>query len=127
MRRTPMCHRHASPVRCLPAVVDLEYPGGTLPAEGYRCPRCGHELFDAEQVEQAQKRARELGLHGIERSSRRKLRQVGSSLSVTLDPELLRELFPHAKAGDEVEVGREGSRIVIRPVRAHSKRDRSAA
>lgn len=96
--------------------MEIRYPGGPLPVEGYRCPRCGEELFTGEQVLAGERRAAALGLYGPRRLSRRKLRQVGSSLSVTLDRGILRELLPHAKAGDEVEVGLEGDKIVIRPV-----------
>lgn len=64
-----------------------------------------------------QRRAHDLGLFGMERASKRKLRQVGSSLSVTLDPELLNEIVPGARAGDEVEVGLEGGKLVIRKAR----------
>lgn len=101
---------------CVPAIIQLSYPGGVLPAEGFRCPVCGEEMFTGEQVETNQRRASALGFYGMERVSRRKLRQVGSSLSVTLDPAILRDLMPNAKAGDEVEVGREGKKIVIRPL-----------
>lgn len=107
---------HVPKVPCVAAIVDVMYPRGSLPAEGYRCPVCGEELFTLTQLEASQRRARALGLFGPERVSRRKLRQVGTSLSVTLDKGLLRELMPDAKAGDEVEVGLEGGKIVIRPL-----------
>ena len=97
-------------------MVQVTYPGGPLLVEGYRCPLCGEELFTGEQVELSQRRAEKLGLFGPRRVSRRKLRQVGSSLSVTLDRGILRELMPDAKAGDEVEVGLEGDKIVIRAI-----------
>lgn len=100
----------------MPAIVEIRYPGGPLPLEGYRCPKCGEELFTGEQVEAGERRARALGLYGARRVTRRKLRQVGSSLSVTLDRGILSELLPGAKAGDEVEVGLEGDKIVIRPL-----------
>lgn len=107
---------HTPKVPCVPAIVVVNYPGGTLPVEGFRCPVCGEELFTGDQVAESQRRAEELGLFGPRRVSRRKLRQVGSSLSVTLDRDILRELLPDAKAGDEVEIGLEGDKIVIRAV-----------
>lgn len=82
--------------------------------EGFRCPQCGEELFTGDQVEEGQRRAQKLGLFGPQRVSRRKLRQVGSSLSITLDRGILQKILPGAKAGDELEVGLEGDRIVIR-------------
>lgn len=112
----PTCPHGLRKVACEPAVVELAYPSGTLLAEGFRCPECGEEWFTGEQVDTNQRRATTLGLFGPDRVSRRKLRQVGSSLSVTLDAALLRELMPDVKAGDEVEIGREGKRIVIRAV-----------
>lgn len=112
----PRCYRHTPKAACVLAVVEVTYPAGKLLVEGFRCPLCGEEYFTGDQVAESQRRAEELGLFGPRRVSRRKLRQVGSSLSVTLDRGILRELLPDAKAGDEVEVGLEGDKIVIRPV-----------
>ena len=112
----PHCWRHTPRVACVPAILEIRYPGGPLPLEGYRCPQCGEELFTGDQVLVGERRAAALGLYGPRRVSRRKLRQVGSSLSVTLDRGLLRELMPDAKPGDEVEIGLEGDKIVIRAV-----------
>jgi DNA-binding MarR family transcriptional regulator len=112
----PHCGRHDAPRRMVPAVIDVQFPRGALPVAGYRCPEDGEEMFDGEAVQRAQERARELGLFGAERVTRRKLRQVGSSLSVTLDPEVLEKILPGAKPGDEVEVGLEGDKIVVRRV-----------
>lgn len=94
----------------------LQFPYGDLPVEGLRCPTCGEELLVGGEVDAMTAKARALGLLGLEHSSSRKLRRTGTSISVTLDPELLALIAPGAKAGDRVTVGRLGNRIVIEPV-----------
>lgn len=96
------------------AVVEVRFPLGTLPCRGYRCPTCGREDVLGSDAGDLQELARRLGLFGPERRSRRKLMRTGGSIAVTLDPELLRSVLGHARAGAVVEVGLEGERIVIR-------------
>lgn len=95
------------------AVVELEFPGGRLPVKGLQCPSCGNEVVSAGAIERITATARELGLLGIDHARRRKLRRTGTSISVTLDPELLALIAPGAKVGDKVTVGRLGNKIVI--------------
>lgn len=98
----------------IPSIVDVSFPLGTLPVGGYRCPACGEEWIPAEEVARAQALGHKLGMFGVESVSRRKIRQTGTSVSVTLDPALLREIAPDASPGDDLLVGRQGDRIVIR-------------
>jgi hypothetical protein len=94
--------------------VEVRYPEGILVQSGFRCPRCGEEAFSAEQVTAGQAEARRLGLFGIENASTRKLQRTGSSVTVSLDPELLRDVLGRAKPGTKVRVGRHGDHIAIR-------------
>lgn len=103
------------------AILEVRFPRGVLPAKGYRCPRCGREVLLGADAAELQELGHRLGLFGPERKSRRRLMKTGGSIAVTLDPELLRSVLGHARAGAVVEVGLEGERIVIRkpgPARA---------
>lgn len=95
------------------AEVETRYPEGILVQPGFRCPKCGEEAFTADQVKTSQAEARRLGLFGIENSSTRKLQRTGTSVTVSLDPELLRDVLGRAKPGTKVRVGRHGSHIAI--------------
>jgi hypothetical protein len=67
----------------------------------------------AERVAEAQALAHKLGLFGIENAQTRKLLRTGTSVAVTLDPDLLRDVLGSAKPGQMVKVGKEGNKIVI--------------
>lgn len=95
-----------------PAILSVHFPEGDLPAKGFRCPICGSErVLNLPAIQQL---ARKLGLYGIENVSKRKLQRTGTSITVTLDPGLLREVVPNARPGTTVAVGRQGDSIVIR-------------
>lgn len=81
--------------------------------EGLRCPACGDEVIPGHKISLLNETARQLGLFGAEHVSRRRLRRTGTSISVSLDPELLQRLAPGTTAGDEVLVGLQGNKIVI--------------
>lgn len=94
------------------AILGVHFPEGELPAKGFRCPVCSSDLvLDLPALQQL---ARRLGLYGVEHASRRKLQRTGTSITVTLDPDLLREVVPGARPGTVVTVGRQGDAIVIR-------------
>lgn len=95
-----------------PAILNVHFPEGDLPARGFRCPICASErLLNLPALQQL---ARKIGLYGVEHASTRTLQRTGSSITVTLDPELLREIVPNAKPGTKVTVGLQGDGIVIR-------------
>lgn len=96
-----------------PAILSVHFPEGDLPAKGFRCPVCSSER--ALNLPVLQQLARKLGLYGLEHATERTLQRTGSSITVTLDPELLREVVPNAKPGTKVTVGRQGDAIVILP------------
>lgn len=96
-----------------PANVEMRYPEGILVSPGFKCPRCGEEAFAADQVERGQSEARRLGLFGIENATTRTLQRTGTSVTVSLDPELLRDVLRRAKPGSKVKVGRHGDHIAI--------------
>ncbi|HLE47979.1 MAG TPA: hypothetical protein VI818_06750 [Candidatus Thermoplasmatota archaeon] len=96
------------------AEVETRYPEGILVQPGFRCPRCGEEAFTGDQVQAAQAEARRLGLFGIENPTTRKLQRTGTSVTVSLDPDLLRDVLGRAKPGTKVKVGRHGDHIAIR-------------
>lgn len=110
----PRCFNHL-PQRVFmePAEIEARYPGGILVSAGFRCPRCGDEAFTADQVERDQKEARRLGLFGIEQATTRTLQRTGTSVTVSLDPVLLRDVLRHAKPGTKVKVGRHGDHVAI--------------
>lgn len=110
----PTCPNDKAHGAMQPAILQMHFPRGRLPASGMRCAVCGEESLWAEQVDDVQKTARRLGLFGPERSDVRRLHRSGTSIVVSLDPALLAEALGGAKAGDEVEVGRLGDAIVIR-------------
>lgn len=95
------------------AILRVDFPLGSLPARGWRCPVCGEETLLLADAGEVQRLAQRLGLFGVQGRKRRKLLKTGGSLAVTLDPELLREVLGKARAGTYVQVGREGGRIVI--------------
>lgn len=66
--------------------------------EGEVCNKCKAEFFNEEQDEVIEKKVKELGLWGLETET--KVRQSGSSLSITL-PKKVQEFF-HIKKGKEV-------------------------
>jgi hypothetical protein len=94
-------------------ILSLQYPKGRVPARGFRCPTCGEEVLLLEDASEARRTAENLGLFGVENARRRKLQKTGNSITVSLDPELLRSALLDAKPGDQVSVGRQGNRIVI--------------
>ncbi len=95
-----------------PAILSVHFPDGDLPAKGFRCTVCSSErVLNLPALQQL---ARKLGLYGVEHASKRTLQRTGSSITVTLDPDLLREVVPGAKPGTKVTVGRQGDAIVIR-------------
>lgn len=96
-----------------PAEVETRFPEGILVSPGFRCPRCGEEAFTADQVERTQAEARRMGLFGIESATTRKLQRTGSSVTVTLDADLLRDVLRRAKPGTKVRVGRHGDHVAI--------------
>lgn len=98
-----------------PAILECHFPRGKLPGHGFKCPLCGEEVLLAEEVGRLQVEGHRLGLYGLENAQRRKLLRTGNSVTVSLDPELLREVLGNRKPGDWVRVGREGGRIVIEP------------
>lgn len=95
-----------------PAVVEVEFPRGRLPAEGFRCPECGEEAFLS--VDPILDEAQRLGLLDMGKPKRRKLQRTGNSVTVSLDRELLEDVLGGAGPGDTVEVGRQGDHIAIR-------------
>lgn len=97
-----------------PATFLCEFPLGELPAEGHRCPKCGEEVMSLHESERLQRQAKRLGLYGIVKARRRKLQRTGNSVTVSLDPELLRDVLKGAGPGTVVEVGRMGENIVVR-------------
>jgi hypothetical protein len=99
----------------------VRFPVGSLPARGFRCPRCGEAILLAAEAEALEAMARRLGLYGVEDRRRRKLLRTGGSLAVTLDPELLRAALGAPGAGATVEVGRQGDSIVIRRTGSESE------
>lgn len=96
-----------------PAEVEMRYPEGVLVSPGFRCPRCGEEAFSGDQVERGQAEARRLGLFGLENATTRTLQRTGTSVTVSLDPDLLRDVLQRAKPGTKVRVGRHGDHIAI--------------
>lgn len=99
-----------------PASFDIRFPMGSLPANGFRCPQCGEEAVLSPELRQLEHLAARLGLYGLQDARRRKLQRTGNSITVSLDPRLVREVLRGAGPGDEVEVGRQGDAIVIRAV-----------
>lgn len=97
------------------AILLVHFPRGKVPARGFQCPVCGDERLLADDVSDVRNLAAELGLYGIENASTRKLLRTGTSVAVTLDPGLVRDVLHGAKPGDPVKVGRQGGRIVIEP------------
>lgn len=100
------------------AILQMQYPLGALPARGFRCPVCGNETLLLPDAQAVNDLARRLGLFGLEQSEERKLQRTGTSVCVTLDPQLLRDALSGATAGSVVRVGRLGSRIVIEAAEA---------
>jgi hypothetical protein len=111
---TPFCPNERAHGRMRPAIVQLHFPAGKLPAKGMRCDACGEESLWGAQLAEAQGTAERLGLYGPQRVGSRRLHRSGTSIVVSLDPVLLQEALGGATAGDEVEVGRQGDAIVIR-------------
>jgi len=114
----PKCYRHGEPTPKMPTILEMHFPRGKLPGEGFRCPTCGEEALLAEEVARLQKEAHRLGLYGLEDAQLRKLLRTGNSIAVSLDPNLIRQVLGDRKPGDAVRVGREGRRIVIEPAEA---------
>lgn len=97
-----------------PATFLCRFPRGQLPAQGHRCPRCGEEVLSIHESARLQRQAQRLGLYGITKSRRRKLQRTGNSVTVSLDPELLRGALKGAGPGTVVEVGQVGDHIEVR-------------
>lgn len=95
-----------------PVVLRLHLPGGSLPVKGLRCPVCAAEMIPARDLADARREAETLGLMGPRQVARRKVTRNGTSASVNLPPEMLREIG--AAAGGEVDVALVGKTIVIR-------------
>lgn len=112
----PSCHAHGeTPVAMEGAIFPIHFPRGSLPARGYRCPKCGDEVVTASEMKKLESMAHGAGLYGIENAQTRKLIQTGNSLAVTLDRELLKAVGIVGKAGRSVRVGRVGDHLVILP------------
>jgi predicted lysophospholipase L1 biosynthesis ABC-type transport system permease subunit len=104
------------------AIVTLQFPGGTLPVRGGRCPIDGDEKIRGEDLVDAQALAHELGLYGLEGAVERKIGTTGTSASVTLPPDLLARLG--LKPGSVVEIGAAGEALVIRKARPQKPKRR---
>jgi DNA-directed RNA polymerase subunit RPC12/RpoP len=102
----------------------LQFPEGELPAEGFRCPECGEEMFHAEQVAAAQRMAERLGLYGPQVRSSRAAIKLGNSTAMTFDQEMARRAG--IAPGTELEVGLMGDRIVVK-ARKPAKKPRARA
>ena len=96
------------------AILQMHFPQGTLPAKGFRCPRCGEEVITGERAQELHDLAMRLGMHGLESEQTRKLLRTGNSIAVSLDPKWVKEVL-HAKPGDTVRIARQGLRLIIRP------------
>jgi len=118
------CNLHDEPVPMEEAVIVLQFPRGTLPVKGGRCPLDGDEKMRAEDVAEAQRLAHELGLFGLESAVQRKIGTTGTSAAVTLPPDLLARLG--AKPGTVVEIGALGDALVIRKAQRPRKRRTSS-
>lgn len=114
----PKCRRHGDDRPMESAILPIHYPAGSLPCPGFRCALCGEEVFLPEDTRASRDLARSLGLYGVEDSHERKLLQTGNSTTVSLDPQLVRDVLKGARPGSIVRVGRLGNRIVIEPVSA---------
>lgn len=102
------------------AVLEVHFPGRSLPARGFRCPVCGAEEILAGELQRVQDLAKDLGLFGTQSESQRMVQRHGNSLIVTLDPGWLRR--HGVKRGDKVLVREKGdSLVVIPPSRAGKK------
>lgn len=67
-----------------------------------------------EEADRLRKEAHRIGLFGMEQKRRRKLQRTGNSVTVSLDPEMLRDVLKGAGPGTVVEVGRVGDHIEVR-------------
>lgn len=113
----PKCRNHETgSVGMHPDILSLRFPEGTLPVRGYRCPRCGEERLLGTTLKDAQSLAERLGLFGLQDVQRRKILQIGNSMGVSIDPELLRDIIPGAGVGTEVLIGKKGDAIALRPI-----------
>lgn len=93
------------------AVLSMDFPLGKLPVQGYRCPRCGEEIFLGEAVAATQQLAKRLGLYGIEGRGRRTALKIGNSVGLTVDPSTAKALG--IEPGTELELGIQGDALVI--------------
>lgn len=75
--------------------------------EGEVCTKCKAEFFNEGQEEQIEKEVKELGLLGLETET--KIRQTGSSMSITLPKKIMQFLDVH-----------KGKEVVIIPVDKHT-------
>jgi predicted RNA-binding Zn-ribbon protein involved in translation (DUF1610 family) len=110
------CPNHETAIYCDPAVVEIAFPLGKLPATGFRCPKCGEEILRGRTLEAAQQLARKLGLYGPQNVKERKALQIGRSVGVTLDRAHLEALGIHA--GDVLEIGVAGDHLEVRVSKA---------
>lgn len=111
----PKCHNHAPDAPLMePTILQLNYPRGSLPVRGFRCPHCGDDAILGADGAKNRELANSLGLFGPSTGkSRRKLMKTGTSIGVTLDRGLLREFLGTDQPGRIVVVSGEGRRIVI--------------
>jgi hypothetical protein len=109
----PLCREHeGEPAPMERAILQVHFPRGRIPANGWRCPACGDEVLtgrDAREVEQTAKR---LGLYGLQHETVRKVTRIGDSVGVTLAPGLLQDA--NLQVGDEVVIGSAGGAIILR-------------
>lgn len=108
----PTC-KHCN-IKMKESILTVHFPRGSLPGKGYKCEKCGYEVLSAEESEELQKMAEDLGLYEPTTPLRRKITMSGKQLAIYI-PKDIKDLL-NLKKGMEVRVYLQGDKIVVEPV-----------
>ena len=95
--------------------IKLDLPRGSVEVDGYKCPKCGEEVFTHEQALKGEQQAMEKDVWGSGLWLERKVTTVGNSPAVVIPKDIARHL--NIKKGIDVEIGLIKDEIVIKPAR----------
>lgn len=107
------CPKCKSKMNLIKTKVDL--PRGSFDLEGYKCPKCGEEIFTHEQAVRGEKISMAKGIWGPGLWLERKVTTIGGSPAIVIPKDIAKQL--KMNKGKNVKIGLLDDEIIIKPER----------